>query len=33
MPVYTFEDKETEEQFELTMSYDELMIFLRTTQL
>ena len=28
MPVYTFEDKETQEQFELTMSYDELMSFL-----
>ena len=28
MPVYTFEDKETQEQFELTMSYDELLLFL-----
>jgi hypothetical protein len=29
MPVYTFEDKETEEQFDLTMSYDELEGFLK----
>ena len=26
--IYTFEDKETLEQFELSMSYDELMLFL-----
>lgn len=28
MPVYSFEDKETQEQFELTMSYDELLSFI-----
>lgn len=26
--IYTFEDKETQEQFELSMSYDELLSFL-----
>ena len=26
--IYTFEDKETIEQFELSMSYDELILFL-----
>ncbi|CAB4170970.1 hypothetical protein UFOVP908_189 [uncultured Caudovirales phage] len=26
--IYTFEDKETLEQFELSMSYDELILFL-----
>jgi hypothetical protein len=28
MPIYTFEDTETQDQFELTMSYDELLAFL-----
>ena len=26
--IYSFEDKETQEQFELNMSYDELLVFL-----
>lgn len=29
MPKYSFEDKETHEEFELTMSYDELQDFLK----
>jgi len=29
MPVYAFEDKDTQEQFEITMSYDDLEPFLK----
>lgn len=29
MPVYSFEDNETKEEFELTMTYDELQDFLK----
>jgi hypothetical protein len=29
MPVYAFEDTETQEQFEITMSYDDLEPFLK----
>ena len=29
MPVYTFEDKDTQEQFEITMLYDDLETFLK----
>jgi len=32
MPVYTFEDKDTQEQFEITMLYDDLEPFLKDNQ-
>jgi hypothetical protein len=32
MPVYTFEDIETQEQFDLVMSYDELEEFLKNNK-